>query len=161
MASFQGAECDCRQTISAISAKGRCGIHIFDKGERVNAVKYISVMNSKVKLHMNISCTTIFQQDSAPCHTAKTVRKWFAENRIKLLENWPSNSPDLNVIENCWNIMKKKVAAHRPTSENDLKDVIKHVWATEITSEYCKTLVHSMPSRINVVLKNKGYPTKY
>jgi hypothetical protein len=63
---------------SAISAKGRCGIHIFDKGERVNAVKYISVMNSKVKLHINISCTTIFQQDSAPCHTAKTVRKWFA-----------------------------------------------------------------------------------
>jgi transposase len=89
------------------------------------------------------------------------VRKWFADNRIQLLENWPSNSPDFNVIENCWNIMKKKVAAHRPTSEEDLKDVIKHVWATEITSEYCKTLVHSMPSRITAVLKNKGHPTKY
>jgi transposase len=61
---------------------------------------------------------------------AKTVRKWFADNRIQLLENWPSNSPDLNAIESCWNIMKKKVAAHRPTSEKDLKDVIKHVWAT-------------------------------
>jgi len=65
-----------------ITAAGRCGLHIFDKEERVNAVKYISVLNSKVKLHMHISGATICQQDWAPCHTARTVQKWFVDNHI-------------------------------------------------------------------------------
>jgi transposase len=110
-----------------ITASGRCGLHIFDKGEKVNAKKYLEVLESKLQIHMNISGATIMQQDSAPCHTAKIVQKWFSDNNIELLSNWPSNSPDLNVIENCWQIMKRKVAAHRPTSEKDLKEVLKRV----------------------------------
>jgi len=146
-----------------ITAAGRCGLHIFDKGERVNAVKYISVLNYKVKLHMHISGATIFLQDWEPClrPTARTVQKWFVDNHIEVLPHWPSNSPNLNVIENCWNNMKKKVAAHRPVSEKDLKDILRHVWVTEISLEYCKTLVHSMPSRIKAVIKNHGHPTRY
>ena len=85
----------------AITAAGISGLHIFDKDEKVNAVKHISVLESKVKLHMNVSRTTMFQQDSAPCHTDRTVQKWLAGNKIHLLSNWPSNSSDLKVFENC------------------------------------------------------------
>lgn len=145
----------------AITAAGRCGLEIFGKGVRVNAAEYIRVLNAKVKVHMNITGATIFQQDSAPCHTAAVVQRWFNDNDVECLRNWPSNSADLNVIENCWIVMKQKVAAHHPTSEVDLRRVLKQVWTTEITPEYCKTLVHSMPSRIKAVLKNKGLPTKY
>lgn len=144
-----------------ITSAGRCGLEIFGKGVKVNAEKYIEVLDAKVKLHMQITGSTIFQQDSAPCHTAKVVKKWFIDNGVELLPNWPSNSPDLNVIENCWNIMKRKVAAHHPSSEVDLRKVLKLVWTTEISADYCKTLVRSMPSRIAAVLKNKGLPTKY
>jgi transposase len=144
-----------------ITAAGRCGLEIFDKGVKVNSAKYIEVLDTKVKIHMHITGSTILQQDSAPCHTAKVVKKWFEDNHVQVLSNWPSNSPDLNVIENCWNIMKKKVAAHHPTSEVDLKKILRKVWATEITADYCKTLVRSMPRRIDAVLRNKGLPTKY
>jgi len=144
-----------------ITAAGRCGLEIFDKGAKVNAAKYIEVLEAKVKIHMQITGATVFQQDSAPCHTAKVVKKWFVDNGVEILPNWPSNSPDLNVIENCWNIMKKKVAAHQPTSEVQLRNVLKQVWTTEISPSYCKALVRSMPSRIEAVLKNKGFPTKY
>lgn len=41
----------------------------------------------------------IFQQDSAPCHTAKICKEWFENKGIDLLP-WPGNSPDLNPIEN-------------------------------------------------------------
>ena len=144
----------------AITAVGRCGLEIFGKGVKVNAAKYIEVLDAKVKLHMQISRATVMQQDSAPCHTAKIVKRWFQDN-VEILENWPSNSPDLNVIENCWNLMKQKVAAHHPTSEADLRNVLKQVWTKEITPDYCKTLIRSMPSRIDAVLKNRGFPTKY
>ncbi len=42
----------------------------------------------------------LFQQNNAPCHTAKVVQEWFEEQNIvfKVLP-WPPNSPDLNPIE--------------------------------------------------------------
>jgi hypothetical protein len=60
----------------------------------------------------------------------------------------------MNVIKNCWNIMKKKCAPQDPTSESDLKNMLRQVSVNEISPDYCKTLVWSMPSRIKAVLKN-------
>ena len=39
----------------------------------------------------------LFQDDNAPIHTAKDVNEWVAEKKIKILPNWPSQSPDLNI----------------------------------------------------------------
>ena len=72
-----------------------------------------------------------------------------------------ANSPDLNVIENCWHMLKRKVASYNPSSTKELKEKILKVWSQEITQDYCKKLVESMPSRIKAVLKNKGKHTKY
>ena len=78
-----------------------------------------------------------FQQDGAPCHTAKLVKRWLEEQEIQLICPWPGSSPDLNPIENCWAVMKKKVSALKPTSYQDLVDKIKTVWCMEITPKYC------------------------
>jgi hypothetical protein len=36
-----------------------------------------------------------FQNDLAPCHNSKAVKKFIQENKISMLD-WPGNSPDLN-----------------------------------------------------------------
>ena len=46
------------------------------------------------------------------------------------------------------------------TLAKHLKVLICDVWVTDIPIEYCKSLIHSMPCRIQMVLK-KGLQTKY
>ena len=110
---------------------------------------------------MNQFKTSIFQQDGAPCHSARLVTQWFENSDYQLLKPWPGNSPDLNPIENCWAILKKKVSLVHCSSYEQLVDTIKRVWKTEISPEYCKNLIESMPDRLIACDKNHGGSTKY
>ena len=51
----------------SISAAGRGGLAFIRKGDKMNAAKYIEILSEKLQIHMAISGTTTFQQDSAPC----------------------------------------------------------------------------------------------
>jgi transposase len=101
----------------------------------------------------------IFQDDSAPCHRARSVKKFLQDNKVPTLP-WPGNSPDLNPIENLWAILKKKVNKKNPRTKLELKEAIIKVWYHEMDGTL-ERLVDSMPDRCLKVLKAKGFPTKY
>ena len=110
---------------------------------------------------MTVRQTSVFMHDGAPCHQAKLVKEWLTAKKIEVLGPWPGNSPDLNPIDNLWYILKREVAKHHPTSLEDLKQIIRQVWCREITQEFSKKLVNSMPKRLQEVIKNNGYHIKY
>ncbi len=100
----------------------------------------------------------IFQQDLAPAHTAKSTKSWFNDHGVTVLD-WPANSPDLNLIENLWGIVKRKMRDTRPNNADELKATDKETWAS-IPPQQCHKLITSMPRRIEAVIKAKGAPTK-
>jgi len=101
-----------------------------------------------------------FQQDGARAHTARSTTAYLVGKQIRLLENWPPQSPDLSPIEHMWDILKDKVASHNCSTLAKLRSVIKDEWA-KISNDQVKKLFESMPRRIDAVLKARGGNTKY
>ncbi len=66
----------------------------------------------------------VFQHDNDPKHMAKATKEWLKKKHIKVLE-WPSQSPDLNPIENLWRKLKVRVAKRQPRNLNDLERICK------------------------------------
>lgn len=145
----------------AITAAGRGPLWFMPANSTITAAVYLDMLKKKLPYWLRHHNSTIFQHDGAPAHNAKSVKSWLVEQSIDLLAPWPGSSPDLNPIENCWAVLKKNVAALKPTSQSDLHDKIKRVWCQEITADYCAALINSMPARLEAVIQAKGGPTKY
>jgi transposase len=146
---------------ACINYNGVGEVRIF-KG-RLNQHSYIDILRTNLQksidhLHENDN-EIIFQQDNAPCHTAKSVQKWFSENKITPMR-WPANSPDLNPIENLWSWLDSKISNDQVKNVNDLESsVLKHL--KNVPIQIIQNLVDSMPRRIFECYKNKGGITSY
>ena len=60
-------------------------------------------------------------QDSDPKHTAKLTKNWMAENMPQNIFQWPSQSPDINPIENLFAWIKQSLVKRSPKSISQLK----------------------------------------
>ena len=99
-----------------------------------------------------------FQHDNDPKHTAKSVKTFLEKKRINVLP-WPSNSPDLNPIENLWAHVKNNVGKKNHKNLDELFEDTKKVWS-EIPNTLIQKLIESMPRRCAAVGKIKGIPNK-
>lgn len=50
----------------------------------------------------------IFMQDNASVLTERKYKRWFKDNKVKLL-SWPTLSPDLSPIENVCGALAKAI----------------------------------------------------
>ncbi len=101
----------------------------------------------------------VFQHDNDPKHTTRATKEWLRKKHFKVLE-WPSQSPDLNPIENLWRELKVRVAQRQPQNITALEEICMEEWA-KIPATVCENLVKTYRKHLTSVIANKGYITKY
>ena len=91
------------------------------------------------------------QQDNAPWHSP--TRTWLLSEGLSVIQ-WPSQSPDFNIIENIWGIIKKKLSPDI-THEDRLWEEVVKVW-NSIDSIILLHLYQSLPERMQLIIQNNS-----
>lgn len=101
----------------------------------------------------------IFQHDNDPKHRSQFVKSFLKEEKICVME-WPSQSPDLNPIENLWEYLERQIREKNYKNNDELFTALENAWKN-IPMTTIHKLMESMPRRCAEVIKNGGYHTKY
>lgn len=125
---------------------------------RLDSLGYQGVLDEGLQ---SIYCTnSIFMQDGAPCHRSASTINYLDSKGVCMLSDWPSQSPDLNIIENLWSILKDRISRRLPRTADELWTITFEEWMN-IDSDLIIRLYESIPKRLQLVIKAKGHGIKY
>jgi len=124
----------------------------------LNSVEYQTVLrNGLIRVY---NSDEIFVQDGAPCHRSASTQQYLETKNVCVLSDWPPQSPDLNIIEHMWAILKARVAKRYCSNSGELWSIVKEEW-DRIPMETVQKLYMSIPRRLKHTLANKGLHSHY
>ncbi|KAH0785617.1 Transposable element Tcb1 transposase [Histomonas meleagridis] len=92
------------------------------------------------------------QQDNAKPHISNETYMLHDDFGVNFMEDWPPYSPDQNIIETVWAIMKKRLEAKPCKTIDELKKIIQDIWILETINR----LVEAMQNRIQACIQENG-----
>ena len=118
-----------------VSREGRTPLVVLKSGFKLNQHTYKEECVEFVRKHLPYRLnaeTTIFYQDKAPCHAAKSVQTYLAAIFPAFIPNdrMPPNSPDLNVLDFfVWAMLKQRLEKYGLiTNFKKLKRILQKEW---------------------------------
>ncbi|CAJ0925700.1 unnamed protein product [Ranitomeya imitator] len=121
--------------------------------ERMNGAMYREILSANLlpsARALKMKRGWVFQHDNDPKHTTRATKEWLRKKHFKVLE-WPSQSPDLNPIENLWRELKVRVAKRKAKNITALEEICMEEWAN-IPTTVCGNLVKTYRKQRGVLL---------
>lgn len=126
--------------------------------QRLNSTEYQKVLEEGLLPFYDTQ--DIFQQDGATCHKSKSSMNFLERQGITVLSDWPPQSPDISIIENCWSLLKARITKRNARTPDELWEFIEEEWYG-IPNCVISNLYASIPRRLQLIQKNKGQSTRY
>ncbi len=98
--------------------------------------------------------------DNAKQHTSKESREGLAELEVPVMQDFPAQCWDINMIEVCWAWMMQKLRGHNPRTWDGWMRAIKKAWA-EVEVRQISEQVEKVPNQLQEILKEGGKWAKY
>ena len=143
---------------AAISNNGKSSIKTFT--QNMDSEFYVEILMEKLSEIKEIGGEDMMLQcDKDSKHVSKMVKEFYKKNKLNKME-WPSNSPDLNPIENVWVLMKRKINKHETKKISELIELVDTTW-DEIDQEVIQNCIEFMASIVAECIKLKGDRIRY
>ncbi|KAG0701669.1 Transposable element Tcb2 transposase [Chionoecetes opilio] len=136
-------------TVGYANPPGLGKLVVVPKNLKVNQAVYLELLCEHLSDSFELRRASVFQQDGAPAHTAKSVTQWLDDCMVPFLKDWPGNSLDLNPIENLWHMVKKDLQGKDVSSIPKLEKAIhlkqgmvSRLWAPSLDEAVSGLLPH-------------------
>ena len=140
-----------------ICIDGRTDLYVIPRGT-MNAQRYRDeILDQYVRPFAGaIGDGFLFMQDNARAHTARVCTEYLEEEAIDVME-WPARSPDLNPIENVWDILFRRIHARLdpPNSIQTLSNALREEWDA-IPQPMIQRIITSMGRRCRMCCQARG-----
>jgi hypothetical protein len=105
----------------------------------------------------------VLLHDRSPAWTAASTQDYLADHCPAFFSkhDYPSNSPDCNLVENIIGHVKSLVNKARPRNKTELIRAVNEAWTTATTPDRLASLYESMPQRMAAITAAKGGNTRY
>ena len=127
----------------------------------LNALRYSNKMLTPVCIpHLQNKDGRIrLLHDGTPSHTACVTRALLQANRINALP-WPSPLPDLNPIENIWDVIDQRIRSRVPLNIRDLERFVFEEW-NGVAQLTLRNYIASMRCRCQAEVNANGGHTRF
>ena len=146
------------------SSERKCELYLTT--QTIDSTTYTNILDTcmlPVYQHMELDTDKecMFMQDNAPVQKSHHTMAWLETKGVVLLHA-PTNSPDLNPVENALgNLARRVYSGNRQfNSTLDLEAALRQCWE-ETPIEELGALIASMPDRMAEVIAKNGRPTSY